>query len=110
MNFYIGNSLNEIKMDDYNIEFSDDLLQYIYTHRKRIPVDSNVLFEVDPYSDILIAHENVEEIRNICSLCITTRIIENYDNYDEAIEMIYDLLQLANSALLNKKGLISMGD
>ncbi len=110
MNFYIGNSLDEIKRDDYNIWFSDDLLQHIYNHRKQISADSNVLFEVDPYSDTLVDYGKVKEINNICSLCIETGIIEGYDDYDEGIEMINDLLQITKSALLNKKGLIIIGD
>lgn len=110
MNFYIGNSLDEIKFDDYNIEFSDDLLQYMYNHRKQISANSNVLFEVDPYSDTLLEYENVKEINNICSLCIETGIIKGYNDYDEGIEMINDLLQITKLALLNKKGLIIIGD
>lgn len=110
MNFYIGNSLDEIKRNDYNIEFSDELLQYIYNHREQITADSNVLFEVNPYSDTFLEYENVREINYICSLCIETGIIEGYDDYDKGVEMINDLLQLTKSALLNKKGLIIIGD
>lgn len=110
MNFYIGNSLDDIKFDDYNIDFSDDLLQYMYNHHKQISSDSNALFEVDPYSDTLLSYENVKEINNICSLFIETGIIENYDDYDEGIEMINNLLQITKLAILNKKGLIVIGD
>lgn len=110
MNFYIGNSIGEIKFDDYNIEFSDDLLQYIYNRRKQITVDLNVLFEIDPYSDTFLEYENVKVINNICSVIIETDIIKGYDDYDEGIEMINDLLQITNLALLNKKGLVIIGD
>lgn len=110
MNFYIGNSIGEIKFDNYNIEFSDDLLQYIYNRRKQITVDLNVLFEIDPYSDTFLEYENVKVINNICSVIIETDIIKGYDDYDEGIEMINDLLQITNLALLNKKGLVIIGD
>ena len=110
MNFYIGNSIDEIKFDDYNIEFSDDLLQYMYNHRKLISVDLKILFEIDPYSDTFLEYEYVKEINNICSLIIETDIIKGYDDYDEGIEMINDLLQITNLALLNKKGLVIIGD
>lgn len=110
MNFYIGNSIDEIKFDDYNIEFSDDLLQYMYNHRELISVDLKILFEIDPYSDTFLEYEYVKEINNICSLIIETDIIKGYDDYDEGIEMINDLLQITNLALLNKKGLVIIGD
>ena len=110
MNFYIGNSIDEIKSDDYNIEFSDDLLQYMYNHRELISVDLKILFEIDPYSDTFLEYEYVKEINNICSLIIETDIIKGYDDYDEGIEMINDLLQITNLALLNKKGLVIIGD
>lgn len=34
MNFYIGNSIEEICIDNYNTEFSDELLTYIYNIQK----------------------------------------------------------------------------
>lgn len=30
MNFYIGNSIDEIKEQDYNVEFSDELIDFVY--------------------------------------------------------------------------------
>ena len=110
MNFYVGNSLDEIKRNDYNIEFSDDLLQYIYNHREQISADSNVLFEVNPYSDTFLEYENVKALSEICSLIIEADIIKGYDDYDEGVEMLEDLLQIADLAVLNKNGLVIIGD
>ena len=110
MNFYIGNSIGEIKFDDYNIEFSDDLLQYIYNQRKQISADLSVLFEIDPYSDTFLEYENVKALRDICSLIIEADIIKGYDDYDEGVEMLEDLLQIADLAVLNKNGLVIIGD
>lgn len=110
MNFYIGNSIGEIKFDDYNIEFSDDLLQYIYNQRKQISADLSVLFEIDPYSDTFLEYENVKALSDICSLIIEADIIKGYDDYDEGVEMLEDLLQIADLAVLNKNGLVIIGD
>ena len=110
MNFYIGNNIGEIKFDDYNIEFSDDLLQYIYNQRKQISADLSVLFEIDPYSDTFLEYENVKALSDICSLIIEADIIKGYDDYEEGVEMLEDLLQIADLAVLNKNGLVIIGD
>lgn len=41
MNFYIGNSIKEINIKDENVEFSDELLNYIYKICKKNHVKMN---------------------------------------------------------------------
>ena len=39
MNFYIGNSVNEININDYNVELDDGLMSIINDLTKKINID-----------------------------------------------------------------------
>ena len=42
MNFYIGNSIDEINEQDVNVEFCDELIDFIYTNEvQKILTDVN---------------------------------------------------------------------
>jgi len=48
MNFYIGNSVEDIAVTDRNAAFSDELQNYLYKLRKRVDCDMDILFNIDP--------------------------------------------------------------
>ena len=48
MNFYIGNSIDEIDEQDVNIEFSDELIDFIYKMSGRVSFDMSKLYKIDP--------------------------------------------------------------
>ena len=62
MNFYIGNSIDEINEQDDNVEFSDDLLNSIYKLREKVSCDMSKLYEINPYSDIEVSKSNLFQI------------------------------------------------
>ena len=39
MNFYIGNSIEDIDEQDLNVEFSDELIDFIYKLSKQVSFD-----------------------------------------------------------------------
>lgn len=110
MNVYIGNSLSEIKLDDYNIELSDDLIQHMYNNRSKIEIDSGILFEIDPYADSVVDYADISELYNICSAFIKAEIAKSYCDYDEADEALNDFCSIIESALKLKNGLVFIGD
>ena len=48
MNFYIGNSVKDINLNNKNIEFSDELIEYIYNSRDKVLFDMSKLYDIDP--------------------------------------------------------------
>ena len=54
MNFYIGDSIEELDIKDENIEFNDNLYQFVYDSRNQLESKMQVLFEIDEFSDVLI--------------------------------------------------------
>ncbi len=110
MNFYIGNSINEIDEQDVNIEFSDELLDFVYKLSKQDSFDMSKLYEIDPYADVEISKSDLSEIIEICNYILDTSLIQNYEEPDEGNQMLKNLVQIAQEAQSRNLGLISIGD
>lgn len=110
MNFYIGDTLEEISHDQFNIIFTDELIQYIYCLSKQSTYDMVKLYSINPYSDVSIPYEDLSEIIEICNQIIKEDLLSNYREYDAGMKMLTDLINISQSALADKKGLISVGD
>ena len=52
MNFYIGNSIDEIDEQDVNVEFCDELIDFIYKMSGQVSFDMSKLYQIDPYDDV----------------------------------------------------------
>ena len=80
MNFYIGNSIDEIDEQDVNVEFSDELIDFIYKMSGRVSFDMSKLYKINPYDDA------------------------------EGRQMLQDLLEIIKKAITRELGLVSIGD
>ena len=65
MNFYIGNSVNEININDYNVELDDDLMSIINDLTKKINIDFSVLYDIDPYDDVVISNDHLTKLLDV---------------------------------------------
>lgn len=110
MNFYIGDSMKELDINDRNIEYNDDLYQFVYESRKRLESNIQVLFEIDQFSDVLIPFNKVKELEAACQSILNSNILANYDDHDEAKATIQGLFDLCKDAYNLNIGLISIGD
>lgn len=57
--FYIGNSIEEIDEQDINVEFSDELINFIYKLRGQASFDMSKLYEIDPYDDVVVSKNDL---------------------------------------------------
>ncbi|WP_077609163.1 hypothetical protein [Clostridium sp. Marseille-P2415] len=110
MNFYIGDSIDNMELSDSNVEFNDELINFIYKLRDKSSFDMSKLYEIDPYDDIEIPNKDVFEIIKICRYILDLSLLEDYEEYDEGNQMLKELLKLAECAIKKGKGLISIGD
>ena len=110
MNFYIGNSIDEIKEQDYNVEFSDELIDFISKLNQEVSFDMHQWCEINPYTDMEISKNDLMQIIQICKYILDNKLLYDYDEPDEGNQMLKDLVELAQKALLKKLGLISIGD
>ena len=110
MNFYIGNSIDEIKEQDYNVEFSDGLIDFIYKLNEKVSFDMHQLCEINPYDDVEISKDTLMHIIQICEYILDNKLLYDYDEPDEGNQMLKDFVELAQKALLKDLGLISIGD
>ncbi len=110
MNFYIGSSINEVNVEDTNVEFSDELIEFIYKLSEQNSFSMNKLYEIDPYSDVEVSKYDLPEIIKICNYILGSSLLKNYEKEYEARKMLHNLMELSQSALGKNVGLVSIGD
>ena len=104
MNFYIGNSIDEIDEQDVNIEFSDELIDFIYKMSGRVSFDMSKLYKIDPYDDVEVSKAK------ICKYILDSTLLQDYEEPDEGRQMLQDLLEIIQKAMTRDVGLVSIGD
>lgn len=109
MNFYIGNSIDEIEEQDTNIEFSDDLIDFIYKFRRKMLYDARKLYRINPYSDVEISKNDLPQIIEICEYILNASF-QNYQDLEEGEQMLKNLIEISQKAITENSGLISIGD
>lgn len=110
MNFYIGNSINEIDVQDSNVEFSDELIHFIYKKSKQVSFDMSKLYEIDPYNDVEVAENDLPYIIEICKFILSTSLLDDYGELKEGRRMLHGLAEIAHEAMKRSSGLVSIGD
>lgn len=78
MNFYIGNSIDKIDEQDVNVEFSDELIDFIYKLSKQGSFDMSKLYEIDPYDDVEVSKNNLSQIIEVCNYILDASLLQNY--------------------------------
>ena len=110
MNFYIGNSLDEVDINAENVEFSDELIEFIYKTDNQVKFEMNKLYEINPYDDVEVSKDELQDIIQICNRILDSAVLEGYKDEREGIQMINDLIELGQEALGRDMGLVSIGD
>lgn len=110
MNFYIGNSVNEININDYNVELDDDLMSIINDLTKKINIDFSVLYDIDPYDDVVISNDHLTKLLDVIKNILSSNLLIEYSDYDALKNTLTDLIKLINKAIFLRTNLISIGD
>lgn len=110
MNFYIGNSINDININDYNVELDDELLSFINDFHNKTAINVNILYDIDPYDDIVIHNSKLTELLNLLNSIISSNLLIEYDDFINIKSVLTDLIELINCAVRNGENLISIGD
>lgn len=108
MNFYIGNSIEQLKENDENVELDDEMVEYLYSVNEAIPFLK--FFNIDPYSDTVVEKENIIDIISMCEYVLNEQILDDYDEKEEANKIISDLIVLGYSALRKEAKILVIGD
>ena len=110
MNFYVGNSINEIDEQDVNVEFSDELIGFVYKLSKQVTFDMSKLYEINPYVDVEVSKNDLSQIIAVCNYILNTSLLQTYEEPDEGNQMLKDLVEIAKKAQSRDLGLVSIGD
>lgn len=110
MNFYIGDSIDKINEQDVNVEFSDELISFIYKMRDQVSCDMSKLYQIDPYDDVEVSKNDLQRMAEICKYILVTDMLQSYDEPKEGQQMVQDLLEIIKIAMKRNMGLVSIGD
>lgn len=110
MHFYIGNLINTVDIQKTNVEFSDELMDFIYKLSKFAPLDMSKLYEIDPYNDVEISKNDLGSIIEVCNYLLDASLLQGYREPDEGKKMLQDLMGIAKEAMSRNLGLVSIGD
>lgn len=110
MNIYIGNSINEVELQDVNVEFSDELMDFIYKLRKQVQSDISKLCEINPYDDVEVSKNDLPSIIEVCNYILDASLLQNYEKSEEGNQTLRDLVEIAKEAMSKDMGLVSIGD
>lgn len=110
MNFYIGNSVKDINLNNKNIEFSDELIGYIYNSKDKVLFDMSKLYDIDPYDDVVISAYEIQLIINTCESILDSTVLEGAGELEVWTVMLKDLISMAQQALSMETGIVSIGD
>ncbi|MCH5281427.1 MAG: hypothetical protein J1E61_08145 [Lachnospiraceae bacterium] len=110
MNFYIGNSIAEFHEQNRNVEFSDELIDFIYRLKGQAEIDMSTLYEIDPYADVEISVNDLSQIIDICHYILKESLIQDYEDPIEGEKMLKELSEMAKEAASKGMGLLSIGD
>ena len=110
MNFYIGNFVKDINLNNKNIEFSDELIEYIYNSRDKVLFDMSKLYDIDPYDDVVILADDIQLIINTCKSILVSTILKDARESEIWTIMLNELINMAQQALSMETGIVSIGD
>lgn len=110
MNFYIGSSKSNLDISGDNIEFSDELLNFIYQKRKELSCNTDKLCRINPYADTEIPFDDLPQIIEICSCFLNQDFLHKDRCMGEWEQMLTGLIEIAQEAVFRGLGLISIGD
>lgn len=108
MNFYIGNSIETLNENDKNVELDDEIVEYLYSIKELIPYVA--FFTIDPYSDLVVEEEDISDIIMMCEYVTKEQVLNDYDESEEIILAINELIDLCHNALKKGEKLIVIGD
>ena len=110
MNFYIGNSIDEVDAQDVNVEFSDELIDFIYKLSRQVSFNMSKLYKIDPYDDVEVSKNDLSQIIEVCNYILGASLLQDYEEPDEGNQMLQDLVEIAQKAMSRNIGLVSIGD
>lgn len=109
MNFYIGNQIKEININDENVEISDSIIERIYNCRNLIETDIKSFLNINPYKDCEVCIENTKNIIAMFEYILNEDCVNKLFEQNE-LDDIRLCVKLAKKALSLNIGLVSIGD
>jgi len=97
-------------LNNENIEFSDELIGYIYSSRDEVLFDMSKLYDIDPYDDVVILADDIQLIINTCKSILVSTILKDVRESEIWTIMLNELINMAQQALSMETGIVSIGD
>ncbi len=69
----------------------------------------STLYEIDPYDDVEISKNDLSKIVQICNDILDASLLQNYGESAKGSQMLRDLIEITQKAMLRGLGLVSKG-
>ena len=104
VHFCVAGNSEEALISEHHLEFDEELHEFLYKNRYRLPDKSDLLIGLDPYGDRILG---VEDIRTLIEICGYLR--EEF-NEAEVKSFANKLLSLCELALEHSSSIVALGD
>ncbi|MCY6355397.1 hypothetical protein [Clostridium sp. ZS2-4] len=116
VNFAIANDFLEATRK-FNLLFEEDIDNFIWNYRECFGDAVSILTEIDPYSDKIFSHNEIEKLLRAAKQLKKDTILNSLEkefikqnvNKNELIEFANALIIMCESALKQHKTMISIG-
>lgn len=108
MNFYVGNSFEQLNVNEINVELDDEMVEYLYSIKEKIPYV--MFFSLDPYSDTVVEKEDISDIILMCEYVLKEQVLNDYSERDHLTFSIKELNDLCCKAIKQCKKILVIGD
>lgn len=108
MNFYIGDLIEKLNVNDKSVELEDEMMEYLYSIKEIIPFVA--FFSINPYSDTVVEKNDISDIILMCNYVLKEQKLNDYSESEDIILAIKELKDLCHNALKESKKLIVIGD
>ena len=109
MNYYIGDSINDINPNDKNVGISDDLLVFLHNNRHIFCNESFFFQEIDLYDDSVIGKAQLVSLLEMCNTILQSKVLNDYADEEDA-KSITELKCLVQEAIKQNKSIVSIGE
>lgn len=110
MNLYIGTSIEDIDINDYNVELDDDFIEFIHSSQNELNVNMDAWYSIDPYDDVIIKNSDLTDLLKMFGAVLNCDTLNKCDNSVRLSDNLMQLIELIKKAVRTNKNLISIGD
>ncbi|QTH43648.1 hypothetical protein J4772_04220 [Cohnella sp. LGH] len=102
---FLAESIDECREDSEYVHFDDEIHHIIYIERNKLPVNSEILYSLDPYGIELFDMDKIKQLKNV-----TSQLIQHNEGDERIVTFLCNLTKLCDIGIKQNKRILSLGD